>query len=76
MSFFIKIVVFLTIVNDDPSLTIVNDEPSLTIVNYNTLITIVNEERKSIWRASVLIIGLFLRKYQEVLAPPQLFSFM
>ena len=34
---FIKIVVSLTIVNDEPSLTIVNDEP---------LLTIVNEERK------------------------------
>ena len=31
--FFIKLVVSLTIVNDDPSLTIVNDNPSLTIVN-------------------------------------------
>jgi len=30
---FIKFVVSLTIVNDDPSLTIVKDELSLTIVN-------------------------------------------
>ena len=29
----IKLVVFLTIVNDYPSLTIVNDDPSLTVVN-------------------------------------------
>jgi len=33
MIVFIKFVVSLTIVNDDPSLTIVNDNPSLTIVN-------------------------------------------
>ena len=30
---FKKLVVSLTIVNDDPSLTIVNDDPSLTIIN-------------------------------------------
>jgi len=30
---YVKLVVSLMIVNDDPSLTIVNDKPSLTIVN-------------------------------------------
>ena len=30
---FVKLVVSLMIVNDDPSLTMVNDKPSLTIVN-------------------------------------------
>ena len=50
---FIKFVVSLTIVNDDPlltivkdghSLTIVNDDPSLTIVNDNPFLTIVNDD--------------------------------
>ena len=41
MVVFIKFVVSLTIINDDPSLTIVNDDPSLTIVN---------EERKPTWK--------------------------
>ena len=36
---FIKFVVSLTIVNDDPSLTIINDKPSLTIVNDDPLLT-------------------------------------
>ena len=31
--FFKKLVVTLTIVNDEPSLTIANEEPSVTIVN-------------------------------------------
>ena len=39
---FIKFVVLLTIVNDEPSLTIVNDDPSLTIVNDDPSLTIVN----------------------------------
>ena len=39
-----KLVVMLTIVNDDPSLTIVNDKPSLTIVNDEPSLTIVNED--------------------------------
>ena len=33
MFFFIKLVVSLTIVKDNPSLTIFNNDPSLTIVN-------------------------------------------
>ena len=37
MIVFIKFVVSLIVVNDDPSLTIINDNP---------LLTIVNEERK------------------------------
>ena len=41
-SFFIKFVVSLTIVNDDPSLTIVSGDPSLTIVNGDPSLTIVN----------------------------------
>ena len=36
---FKKLVVSLTIVNDDPSLTIVNDYPSLTIVNNDPSLT-------------------------------------
>ena len=49
---YIKFVVSLTIVNDEPSLMIVTDEPSLTIVNDDPSLTttpflkIVNEERK------------------------------
>ena len=44
MIVFIKFVVSLTIVNDDPSLMIVNDDPSLTIVNDNPSLTIVNDD--------------------------------
>ena len=80
---FLKMIVFKTIVlkNDRffklvVSLTIVNDGPSLTIVYDDPLLTIVNKERKPIWRASVLNIEQFLRKYQEVLAPQQLFNYM
>ena len=40
---FIKFVVSLTIVNDNPSITIVKDEPSLTIVNDDPLLMIVND---------------------------------
>ena len=39
-------VVFKTILNDDPSLTIVDDDRSLTNLNDNLSLTIVNEERK------------------------------
>ena len=60
---FIKLVVSLKIVNDDPSLTIVNDNPLLT------------KTRKPTCRASVLIIEYFLRQYQEV-SDPQLLNFM
>ena len=42
MVVFIKLVVSLTIVNDDPSLTIVNDDPSLTIINDEPSLRIVN----------------------------------
>ena len=38
---FKKLVVSLTIVNDNPSLTIVNDDPSLTMVNDDPSLTIV-----------------------------------
>ena len=40
---FKKLVVLLTIVNDNPSLTIVNDDPSLTIFNDDPSLTIINE---------------------------------
>ena len=53
---FKKLVVSLTIVNDNPLLTIVNDDPKLTIVNDDPVndryrrnvasLTIVNEERR------------------------------
>ena len=41
---FIKLVVSLTIVNDDPSLTIINDYPSLTIVKDYPSLTIFNDD--------------------------------
>ena len=43
-SIFIKFVVSLMIVNDDPSLTIFNNEPSLEIVNNEPLLAIINNK--------------------------------
>ena len=41
---FYKIVVSLTMVEDEPSLTIFNHDPSLTIVNDDPLLTIVKDD--------------------------------
>ena len=41
---FIKFILLLTILNNNPSLMIINNDPSLMIINDNPLLTIVNNQ--------------------------------
>ena len=60
------------IVNADPSLTIGNDDHLLTIVNDDPSLT----KRGNRPDGHLYLSLSSFRKYQEVLAPPQLFNFM
>ena len=78
-SVFKKFVVYLTIVNDKPSLTIVNDNSQWTIVNNNPSLTIVNEE---IRREETYLKGIgtyhwvVLKKISRSFSSPTTFSCM
>ena len=86
---FKKLVVSLTIVNDNPLLMIVNDDPKLTIVNDDPVndryrrnvasLTIVNEERRRD-KTDLKGVGTYnwevLKKISISFSSPTTFSFM